>query len=74
MGMLIQTGCVVSLSTTGLARMAAAGLAQNYSPPQVSCQLGQFFRQRHLLVEVGEKFAWGSMTPMRFFHDHILGV
>jgi hypothetical protein len=54
---IVRTGRVGSLSTAGLAVVAAAVLAQDHPPPEVPGQLPQFLRQRHRLVEVGEELA-----------------
>jgi hypothetical protein len=48
-----HTGRGIDLSTTRLAVIAAAGLAKDNAPPQVSGQFGDFLRPGHLLVHVG---------------------
>ncbi len=51
----LRTGERLDASAAGFAVMAAAILAQDYSPPQVARQLGQLFRQGHRLVEVRQE-------------------
>jgi hypothetical protein len=53
----LRTGEMFDASTARFAVMAATIFSQDQSPPQVACQLEQFFRQRHGLVQIGQKVA-----------------
>ncbi len=51
----LRTGEMFDLSTAGFAVVTAAILAQDHSPPEVAGQFGEFFREWHRLVEIGQK-------------------
>ena len=53
----LRTGEMFHSSTTGLAVMTTTILSQDHSPPQVASQFEKLFRQRHRLVEIGQKVA-----------------
>jgi hypothetical protein len=55
MFVILRTGEVLDASAAGFAIVAAAGLAQDHPPPEVAGQLGQFFREGHRLVEIGQE-------------------
>ena len=57
--MLVRTGRDANFSAPRLAVMAAAVLAQDDSPPQVTRQLEKLFGQRHGLVEIGQEITKG---------------
>ena len=52
---ILRTGGMFDLSTAGFAVVAAAVLSQDDPPPEVARQLGQLFRERHRLVEIGQE-------------------
>jgi hypothetical protein len=43
MGLAIRTGWMIGFSAAGLAVVPATCLAQDYAPPEVAGQFGQFF-------------------------------
>jgi hypothetical protein len=53
----LRTGGIFHKSTTRLAVVAAAILAQHHAAPQVARQLVQLFGQRHGLVQVRQEVA-----------------
>ena len=53
---IILTGLFFNQSTTRLAVIAAAVLAQNHALPKIAGKLAQLEAQRHGLVHVGEEF------------------
>jgi hypothetical protein len=55
MAMFARTGRMVSLSAPWLTVMPATGLAEHDPPPEVTGQLGELFRERHRLIEVGKE-------------------
>jgi hypothetical protein len=58
MGMVVRTGRIVGLSAAWLAMMAATGLAQNHTAPEVARKLGKFLLRRHRLIKVGQEIAY----------------
>ena len=53
----LRTGEMFHSSTAGLAIMTTTALSQDHPPPQVASQFEKLFRQRHRLVEIGQKIA-----------------
>ena len=53
----LRTGEMFHSSTAGLAVMTTTALSQDHPPPQVASQFEKLFRQRHRLVEIGQKIA-----------------
>ena len=53
----LRTGEMFHSSTAGLAVMTTTTLSQDHPPPQVASQFEKLFRQRHRLVEIGQKIA-----------------
>jgi hypothetical protein len=64
----LRTGGVFDKSTTRLAVVAAAILAQDHAAPQVARQLVQLFGQRHGLVEVCQEITQASVGHAVSYH------